>query len=107
MESGKTLFDAIEKSDLEMFDKNTTSVPFVVFEGEMTRMERTIKKWFVFCIILFLGLVISNAGWIIYESQFVDEITVTQDTPGGNNNYIGRDGKITNGTANDYEETNP
>jgi hypothetical protein len=45
---------------------------------------------------MFLALVLTNAGWIWYESQFIDEITVTQTNDDGYNNYIGDDGDITN-----------
>ena len=41
-------------------------------EKEMTRMETANKRWFILCIILVLLLVGSNAGWMIYENQFVD-----------------------------------
>ena len=63
-------------------------------------MERQVKRLFILCIIMFLALVGSNIAWIAYENQFVDTVTVTQDTPNGNNNYVGRDGDITNGAAN-------
>ena len=63
-------------------------------------MERQVKRLFILCIIMFIALVGSNLAWIAYENQFVDTVTVTQDTPNGNNNYVGRDGDITNGAAN-------
>ena len=63
-------------------------------------MERQVKRLFILCIILFIALVGTNAYWIWTENQYVDEITVTQETPDGNNNYVGRDGDITNGSSN-------
>lgn len=64
------------------------SVPYIVFEGELARLEaihkedkeRSDKKFnkvfwaLVGAVILLVG---SNVGWLIYESQFVDEITET------------------------------
>jgi hypothetical protein len=51
------------------------SVSYIVHEGMMARQERTIKRLWILCIIIFLALIGTNAGWIYYESQFVDEVT--------------------------------
>lgn len=76
------------------------NIPYFAHEGIMARMERTIKRLWVLCIILIILLSGSNAAWLWYESQFSDEtLTVTQDTSDGINNYIGNDGDITNGTT--------
>lgn len=72
-------------------------VPFIVFEDTVIRLERTIKRLWILCIIIFIACVVSNACWIYYESQYVDEvITVEQENTDGFNNYIGNDGSITN-----------
>lgn len=63
------------------------NIPYFAHEGMMARMERTIKRLWVLCIILIALLAITNGAWIWYESQFIDEITVTQDVDskdGGN-----------------------
>lgn len=86
-----------------MEDKRVDPVPYLVYEGEMARQERHIKRLWVLCIIIFAALIMTNAGWIYYESQFEEVVTVTQDTPSGNNNYIGNNGNITNGTSNYHE----
>ena len=78
------------------------SVPYIVYEGEMARAERRDKRHFIVILILIICLVLSNAAWIYYESQFVDEVTtVTQDNENGYNNFIGNDGDIYNGEADD------
>jgi hypothetical protein len=78
------------------------TVPYFVHEGEMARMERINKKLWILCIVLFLAFAVTNAGWIYYESQFIDEVTVTQENEDGYNSYIGSDGDINNyGKAND------
>ena len=51
-------------------------------EKEMTRMETANKRWFIICIILILLLVGTNAGWMIYESQFTD-VAMTQEVDAG------------------------
>lgn len=63
-----------------MTDKKET-VAYFVFEGEMTRMERTNHRLWILCILLLLTLVGTNAGWLYYESQWetVSETTITQE----------------------------
>lgn len=75
-------------------------VPYVVHEGAMVRMERTIKKLWIIIIILIAALLGTNAAWIYYESQF-EYFSVTQENEDGYNNFIGNDGDIYNGEAND------
>lgn len=77
------------------------TVSYYDHQEQLAREERHTNRWRIFAWVLFASLVISNLGWIYYESQFMDTITVTQDTPNGNNSYIGHDGSITNGAAND------
>lgn len=76
-------------------DINET-IPYFIHEGDMARAERTIKRLFVLCIILIAVAVFSNLAWIHYENQFIDEVTVTQESDNGYNNYIGDDGDINN-----------
>ena len=72
-------------------------VPYIVYEGEMARAERRDKRHFIVTLILIICLVL-----ILYESQFVDEVTnITQDNESGYNNFIGNDGDIYNGEADD------
>lgn len=47
--------------------------------------ERVIKRQWITIIILILLLFGSNAAWVWYESQFVDEI-ITQDVDTGEGN---------------------
>lgn len=78
---------------------NPEAVPYIVHEGIVARLERDCKRLWILTIILVSLLVATNVGWLVYESQFVDVVTVSQETPEGNNNYIGHDGDITNGKA--------
>ena len=60
-------------------------VPYIVHESIMARMERTIRRLWILCIILILLLAGTNGAWIWYENQFMDEsLTVTQDLDSGN-----------------------
>ena len=74
------------------------SIPFYVHEGEINRLERINKRFFILLLIVFFALVGTNAYWIWYESQFED-VVVTQENADGYNNYIGNDGDIINGTT--------
>ena len=69
-------------------------VPYFMHEEIMARQERNTKRLFILCIIIFVALIVTNAGWIIYEAQFED-IVMSQEasTEGG-------DGDVTvNGSA--------
>lgn len=80
-------------------------IPYFVHQDDMNKLDQShkrVEKWILgFAIALFVALVGTNVAWMIYENSFVDTVTVTQDTPSGNNNYVGRDGDITNGSSND------
>ena len=84
-------------------DKTPASVPYAVFESSMMRADLLSKRLVAVIILLIVLLVGSNVGWLIYESQFevVEETTttITQDNADGYNNYIGNDGDIVNGKA--------
>lgn len=60
------------------------------------------KRMFVIVIILIIAL-IGSIGYTIYllnNLEYIDT-TITQENEEGYNNYIGNDGDITNGKAND------
>ena len=59
-------------------ENNQTNVPYIVHEGTVTRMERTNRRMWILCIIIFLAFVISNGYWIWYESQWEDVVTTTE-----------------------------
>lgn len=43
----------------------------------LSELNKSSKRWFVISIVLLIALVISNVGWLIYESQW-EEVTETQ-----------------------------
>lgn len=85
--------------------KYPEKIDYVVHEDHMCRMERTIKRLWILCIIIFVALIGTNAGWIFYESQFEDQVItqeIKQDSgEGGSNNYNGRMVGVDNGEADD------
>ena len=43
----------------------------------LAELKKSSKRWFVISIILLVALVVSNIGWLIYESQW-EEVTEAQ-----------------------------
>lgn len=43
----------------------------------LSELKKSSKRWFVISIVLLIALVISNVGWLIYESSF-ETVTETQ-----------------------------
>ena len=74
-----------EKTTME--NEDMQMIPYYVHESDMARMERQIKRLWIVLIMTIVFLVGSNAAWIYYESQFVDEVTETIETSadGGGN----------------------
>ena len=87
------------------------SVPYIVHESSMARMERQIKRGWIALIVAVCLLFASNAAWLYAWMQYdytSEEIIVEQDAQdGGNANYIGNDGDIVNGLPeSDNTQTN-
>lgn len=41
------------------------TIPYIVHEDHMVRQERTIRRLWILCIIIFIALVGTNAGWTV------------------------------------------
>lgn len=66
-------------------------IPFVAHEAMMARMERTIKRLWIFAIILIVLFVVTNAMWLHYEMSFEDTVItseVQQESEGGGSNNL-------------------
>lgn len=87
-------------------------IPFVAHEAMMDRLERTIRRLWILCILLVFLLVASNALWIYYESQFEEVVTTTDlmqkvDTTDGGNAIVNGTGRlVVNGENNTENENN-
>ena len=79
------------------------SVPYIVHESSMARMERQIKRLLITLLVVVVMLFASNTGWLIYESQF-ETITYEQDGEGINNVNLGEQGDLNNGTEGEVQE---
>ena len=98
----KRLFgDYNERRGLHMENKNM-NVPYIVYEAMLEKEDRQQRRMVIIIILLIILLVISNLVWVYEWNQFdyVDENSVEVEADdGGNANYIGRDGDITNGES--------
>lgn len=90
-------------------EENKT-IPYYAHEGMMARMERTIRRLWILCIILILLLAGTNAAWLWYEMQFEDVVTtneITQDVNSdGGGDAIVNDGVHINGKSTANGEDN-
>lgn len=68
------------------------SVPYIVHESSMARMERQVKRLWITILVLIFLLVGTNAAWLYYESQWETVYQeVTQEADNGTNNFVGGD----------------
>lgn len=80
------------------------TVPYIVYEGEMARNERHIKRLIIALIVAVALIFASNLAWLIAWCQYDYSSEETATTieldggDGGNANFIGNDGDIYNGT---------
>lgn len=55
------------------------SVPYIVHESSMARMERQIKRIWITVLMLIVMLVGTNGAWLLYNSQFETVETVMEE----------------------------
>lgn len=87
-------------------------IPYIAFEGQMARNERTMKRLIIALIVTVVLMALTNAMWLYAWTMYDyadDEVSqeVTLESTDGNANYIGNDGDITNGEgySKDKEKT--
>ena len=84
------------------------SVPYIVHESSMARMERQVKRSWIALIVAVCLLFASNAAWLYawmqYDYSSEETIVDVNSDDGGNANYIGNDGDIVNGESDRTEE---
>ena len=80
------------------------SVPYIVHESSMARMERQIKRLWIALIVCIALIFASNAGWLIYESQFETfEYSYDYQQDGEGTNIIGNGNDVNNGATTEGE----
>lgn len=72
-------------------NKLPESVPYIVHESDMSRLERQCKRLWVVILVLILLLVGSNCAWLWYESQFqvIEETVIEAEQDGSGINIVG------------------
>lgn len=75
-------------------------VPYIVFEGEQARHERTVRRLVIALLISIALIFASNIAWLIFFNSFdiTSEEILVDGTQQGNANFIGDDGDINNVT---------
>ena len=92
------------KEKRKVIAQTPKDVPYIAHESAVARLERVIKRLWVLALVLIVLLAASNAAWILWESQYQTiETTTTQENADGYNNYIGNDGDIVNGNADNQD----
>lgn len=74
-----------EKKIVKIEEKN---IPYVAYESSQVRLERMNRRMWILCLVLILALLGTNAGWLYYENQFVDEVSVEQDAEWDDNSQV-------------------
>lgn len=84
-----------------------TTIPYIVHEGTMVRMERQIKRITVALIVTVILMFVSNALWLYAWTQYDYTSTQSVDIDGkqGNANYVENGGSIVNGTDTDNKSS--
>ena len=70
--------------------KEPESVPYIVHEASMARMERTAKRLWIIILTLIFLLVGSNCAWLWYNSQFevVETTSIEAEQDGSGVNIV-------------------
>ena len=84
------------------------SVPYIVHESSMARMERQIKRTAIALVVSILmgiaGMLAVHFGWLYYESQFETfEYSYDYQQDGQGTNIIGNGNDVNNGAETEGE----
>lgn len=83
-------------------------IPYIAFEGEMARYERTIKRLLVALIISIALLFASNVAWLWFFNQFdyASDMVSLDSSEEGNASYMGAgaSGVIDNGRSESQDD---
>jgi hypothetical protein len=63
-------------------EQQVANVPFFIHEATVERLEQINKRWFKLALVIFILFVLTNAGWLVYESQF-EAYNVEQEVDSG------------------------
>ena len=77
------------------------TIDYVAHEADMARMERVNKRLWIALLVVIALFTLSNAAWIYHENQFIDEVTITQesDAKDGGTAIVNNSGDLTYGES--------
>jgi len=77
-----------------------------IHDAYTSMAERTIRRLWILCIVMFLALVGSNLAWLYYDSQFTEEETTTIDASqdGSGINILGGGNVSYEPTSENYQD---
>ena len=81
------------------------SVPYIVHEASMARMERQAKRLWITVLALIVFLVATNGAWIWHESQFSDIVTTIEAEQDGSGVNIVSGGDLDYGAEGESNNT--
>lgn len=76
-------------------------IPYIAFEAEMARHERTIKRLLIALVVSVALIFVSNVAWLWFFNQFdiIGDTVQLESNEAGNASYMGGSGVIDNGRA--------
>ena len=76
-------------------DNKPEAISYYVHEAEIARSETHAKRWMIAALVAFIFLILTNAGWAVYELSYQDVVTetftATTDQGGDAMNLIAKD----------------
>lgn len=66
-------------------------IPYIAYESALTRADKANKRLWIVILVLIVSLILTNVGWIIYESQFevTETTTIEAEQDGSGVNIVG------------------
>ena len=58
-------------------------IPYKVYETTLARSDRRFKLMWLLIIVLFVALMATNIGWIVFEGQYSKEVTTIETSQDG------------------------
>lgn len=79
--------------------ESRTTMDYMMHEADMARMERVNKRLWIALLVVIALFTLSNAAWIYHENQFINEVTITQesDAKDGGTAIVNNSGDLTYG----------
>ena len=76
-------------------------IPYIAFEAEMARYERTIKRLLIALVVSVALIFVSNIAWLWFFNQFdiIGDTVQLESNEAGNASYMGGSGVIDNGRS--------